>query len=52
MFFVFGGNSGDKNIEVLQLNSGNSFNITEYDSLNSYYAYPLVFKVAADEYLN
>ena len=48
---MFGG-SGETQIEVLRLNNDNSFNITEYDTLDNYYMYPFVFKVAEEDYLS
>ena len=47
---MFGG-AGEQSIEVLTLNSDNSFNITEYQNLTSYQLYPFAFNVAADDYL-
>ena len=51
LFFMFGGN-GEPKIEVLHLNSDNTFNITEYDPLDNYYNYPFAFKVTEDDYLS
>ena len=48
---MFGGN-GEPKIEVLHLNSDNTFNITEYDPLDNYYNYPFAFKVTEDDYLS